>query len=66
MTSAIFLLSAPTPDTKTISEISAGFLLMPSEKALAAAEVAPRAQLDSNPATLLPVESKDKEIKHDN
>jgi len=27
MTIALFLLSAPTPDSKTISEMSAGFLL---------------------------------------
>ena len=66
MTTAIFLSSAPSPDSKSISEISAGFLLIPGEKALAAAEVAPKAQLDSDPATLLPVESNNKEIKHDN
>ncbi|MCP4047107.1 MAG: hypothetical protein GY732_14100 [Gammaproteobacteria bacterium] len=57
MTTAIFLLSAPFPDSETISEISAGFLLIPSEKALAAAEVTPKVPLESEPATVLPVES---------
>jgi hypothetical protein len=64
MTTAIFLASAPSPDSKTISEMSAGFLLPSSETALSAAEVAPKAQLDSDAATLLPVKSENEEIKH--
>ncbi len=47
MTTAIFLVSAPSPDSKTISEMSAGFLSMSSETALSAAEVAPKVQIDS-------------------
>ena len=66
MTTAIFLASAPTPDSKTISEMSAGFLSISTETALAAAEVAPKARFDSNAATLLPVESENEEIKHVN
>jgi hypothetical protein len=64
MTTAIFLASAPSPDSKTISEMSAGFLSVSSETALSAAEVAPKAQLDSDAATLLPVQSENEEIKH--
>jgi hypothetical protein len=64
MTTAIFLASAPTPDSKTISEMSAGFLSIPSETALSAAEVAPKAKLDSDAATLLLVKSENEEIKH--
>lgn len=66
MTTAIFLASAPTPDSKTISEMSAGFLSISSETALSAAEIASKAQLDSDAATLLPVESENEEIKHVN
>jgi hypothetical protein len=64
MTTAIFLASAPTPDSKTISEMSAGFLSISSETALSAAEVAAKAQLDSDAATLLLVKSENEEIKH--
>jgi hypothetical protein len=69
MTTAIFLLSAPSPDSKTVSEISVGFLSAPSETALSAAEVAPKAQSDSDTdtdtdtVTPLPVQSENEEIK---
>lgn len=53
MTIAMFLVSAPSPDAKTIAEISAGFLSPSSETALAAAEVAPKTKLDSDKAALL-------------
>jgi hypothetical protein len=64
MTTAIFLMSAPSPDSKTISEMSAGFLSISSETALLAAEVAPKAQIDSNTAKRLLVQSENEEIKH--
>jgi hypothetical protein len=64
MTTAIFLVSAPSPDTKTISEMSAGFLSLSSETALSAAELTPKAQFDSDTATLLFVQSENEEIKH--
>ena len=64
MTTAIFLVSAPSPDSKTISEISAGFLSITSETALSAAEVAPKAQIDSNTASLLLVLSENEDIKY--
>jgi hypothetical protein len=66
MTIAIFLMSAPTPDSKTISEMSVGFLSIPSETALSAAEAASKAQLDSDAATLLLVKPENEEIKHVN
>ncbi len=47
LTTALFLASAPTPDSDTISELSAGFLLAPNAQALMAAEpgqIAPRVQ----------------------
>jgi len=53
MTTAIFLVSAPSPDSKTISEISAGFLSPSSETGLAAAEVAPTAYINSDKKVLL-------------
>ncbi len=64
MTTAIFLMSAPSPDSKTISEMSAGFLSLTSETALSAAEFAPKAQIDSNTATQLLVLSKNEDIKY--
>ena len=42
MTTAIFLVSAPSPDAKTINEISGGFLSPSSETALSAADAALR------------------------
>jgi len=42
LTTALFLASAPSPDSKTISELSAGFLSVGNEHGLMAAE------LDSN------------------
>ena len=63
MTTAIFLVSAPSPDSKTIAEISAGFLSPSSETALAAAEVTPKAQFDSDAATLLVAQSENEKIK---
>jgi hypothetical protein len=62
MTTAIFLMSAPSPDAKTISEISAGFLSISSETAHAAVEVSLKAQFNSDPATLLPVRSENEKI----
>ena len=59
MTTTIFLVSAPAPDSKAISEISAGFLSPSSETALSAAELAPKTQNESNTVTLLPVESEE-------
>lgn len=41
MTIALFLLSAPTPDSKTISEMSAGFLLPTQNTGLMASENKP-------------------------
>lgn len=38
LTTALFLLSAPTPDSKTISEMSAGFLLANQNTGLMASE----------------------------
>ena len=55
MTTALFLLSAPTPDSKTISEMSAGFLLptqntglMASESKLTAAVVISKSELQAD------------------
>jgi hypothetical protein len=38
MTTALFLLSAPAPDSKTISEVSAGFLLARDHGSLLASQ----------------------------
>jgi hypothetical protein len=62
MTTAIFLMSAPSPDAKTISEISAGFLSISTETALAATEASLKAQFNSDPATLLPVRPENEKI----
>jgi hypothetical protein len=43
MTTAIFLASAPSPDAKTIAEVSGGFLSPSTETALSAAEASPKA-----------------------
>ena len=66
MTTAIFLVSAPSPDSKTVSEMSAGFLSTSTETALSAAEVAPKEQIDSDTATLLVVQPETEDIKHVN
>jgi hypothetical protein len=39
LTTALFLASAPSPDAKTISELSAGFLSVNNEHGLMASEV---------------------------
>lgn len=43
MTTAIFLASAPSPDAKTVAEVSGGFLSPSTETALSAAEASPKA-----------------------
>lgn len=40
LTTALFLASAPSPDAKTISELSAGFLSVNNDHGLMASEVA--------------------------
>ena len=40
LTTALFLASAPSPDSKTITELSAGFLLTGNNHGLMAAEFA--------------------------
>ena len=42
LTTALFLASAPAPDSKTISEVSAGFLSPTSEHGLMASESQPK------------------------
>ncbi len=39
LTTALFLASAPSPDSKTISELSAGFLSMGNDTGLMASEL---------------------------
>ena len=51
LTTSVFLASAPSPDSKTISEFSAGFLSAGDDYGLMAAE------LDSNTAIELAVRS---------
>ena len=63
MTIAIFLVSAPPPDAKTIAEISGGFLSVSSETGLSASEVARKVQINSDTATLLAIQSENEEIK---
>ena len=46
LTTAIFLASAPAPDSKTISEISAGFLSPAGEYGLMAAEHEPKLKVE--------------------
>jgi hypothetical protein len=41
LATALFLVSAPSPDSETISEISAGFLAPSNDRGLMAAELAP-------------------------
>ena len=57
LTTALFLASAPAPDSKTISELSAGFLSPKSEHGLMAAELAPKLKASpdiSTPTAALP------------
>jgi hypothetical protein len=56
LTTAIFLISAPSPDSKAIAEISAGFLSPSSESGLMAAELAPK--MKTNSETVLPLASR--------
>ena len=66
MTIAIFLMCAPSPDSKTVTEISAGFLATSSETALAAAEVGPKVQVNKDETRVLatqPLNEDDKLVK---
>jgi len=59
LTIALFLASAPTPDSDTISELSAGFLLPTNAQALMAAEpgqIIGRVQADVSASTILAAE----------
>lgn len=63
LTTALFLASAPAPDSKFISEISAGFLSLTDTHGLMASDTTPAGQLISNsptptPAVLLTAEDK--------
>ena len=53
LTTALFLASAPAPDSKTISEISAGFLAPKGEHGLMAAESEPNLKAEPGTATRL-------------
>jgi hypothetical protein len=47
LTIGIFLVSAPAPDSKTISEVSAGFLLSSSNSGLLAAQNEPALETET-------------------
>jgi hypothetical protein len=53
LTTAIFLASAPAPDSRTISEISAGFLSPKNDHGLMAAESRPNLKADPGITTQL-------------
>ena len=46
LTTALFLASAPSPDSKVISEISAGFLSLTDTHGLMASDTSPDAQVN--------------------
>jgi len=63
LTTALFLASAPSPDSEVISEISAGFLSLTDTHGLLASETPPNGQLKSGssaptPALILNAEYK--------
>jgi hypothetical protein len=58
LTIAIFLLSAPTPDSKTIAEMSAGFLLPNQNTGLLASEDTIKAPEVDDELAQQPVQSK--------
>lgn len=51
LTAAIFLASAPSPDSLTISELSAGFLVLKNEYGLLASELAFKPGTDPGAST---------------
>ena len=52
LTTALFLASAPSPDSKVISEISAGFLSLTDSHGLMASDTPPDVQVNfSSPAS---------------
>jgi len=51
LTTALFLASAPSPDSDVISEISAGFLSLTDTHGLLASEAPPNGQLKSRSST---------------
>jgi hypothetical protein len=54
LTTALFLASAPSPDSKTITEISAGFLSVADTHGLMASETPPNGQFGSSTSTPTP------------
>ena len=58
LTTALFLASAPTPDSKTISELSAGFLAPTDERGLMAAELEPKLKAEQGITTQLATQPK--------
>ena len=61
LTTALFLASAPAPDSKTISELSAGFLSQTDDHGLMAAEPARNARADTDTNAKLTVQPAAKE-----
>ena len=51
LAAAIFLASAPSPDSLTISELSAGFLVLKNEYGLMASELAFKPGTDTGAST---------------
>jgi hypothetical protein len=61
LTTALFLASAPTPDSETITELSAGFLSQTGETGLMAAEPSPKARVNPAVSAQTKAESPDNE-----
>ena len=60
LTTALFLASAPSPDSKTISELSAGFLSTGDNLGLMAAEVTADTLSDANLSAQLAIQNNHK------
>jgi len=55
LTTALFLASAPSPDSDSITQLSGGFLSIPDARGLLAADATPAAQLADATPVALPV-----------
>jgi hypothetical protein len=64
LTIALFLLSAPTPDSNAISEISAGFLVSSHVAGLMASELDPKAPIEIDETAQRVVQHENGRVQH--
>lgn len=66
LTTAIFLLSAPWPDSETLSELSAGFLSSAVDRSMLTSDTDQKSQTNPDASTLLVARPVTEEIKRVN